>query len=260
MKNDDFLKVAKEAALEAGKVIQKYSGKISHKNIKNEDVSDISTDADLEAEKTIVSILKKAFPNHNIISEENEKTDRGSEYTWVIDPLDGSFSFMVNMPTYGVSIGLLRNNQPVLGVLFLITLNRLYWAQKDKGAFLNGKSIKVTYKDKLDDSAVVLDLGHRAKRKEKMDLYVNPLITKVGYAYSLGSAVADLGFVAEGILDVSVTQAWVWDFVAGTIIIREAGGKVTDFEGNEPDWTKDRLSIVASNGVIHDQILEALKK
>lgn len=258
--NDKFLKVAKQAALEAGKVIQKHSGKISQKSIKNEDVSDVSTDADLAAEKTIVSILEKTFPNHNVISEEDEKTDRGSEYTWVIDPLDGSFSFMVNMPTYGVSIGLLKDNQPVLGVLFLVALNRLYWAQEGKGAYMNGKSIKVTGKDKLDGSAVVLDLGHRAKRQEKLDLYVNSLITKVGYDYSLGSAVADLGFVAEGILDVSVAQAWIWDFVAGTVIVREAGGVVTDFDGNEPNWTKERLEIVASNGLIHDQILEALKK
>lgn len=257
--NNDFLKIAKQAALEAERVIQKYQGKIPQKSVKNEDVSDISTDADLEAEKIIVSILSQAFPKHNIISEEKEKTNKGSEYTWVIDPLDGTFSFIQGIPYFAISIGLLKNNMPFLGIINHLNFNNLYWGIINKGAYLNGEKIQVSTKNKLDEAGVVLDLGHKAKRQSKIDRYVTPLIAKVGYDYSFGGAAAILGMVAQGILDANVNQAWVWDFVAGTVIVREAGGKVTDFEGNEPDWSKERLNIVASNGLIHDQILEALK-
>lgn len=256
--NNDFLKVAKQSALEAGKIIQKYSGKVHQKDLKNEDPSDFATETDIEAEKAIVSILSKAFPKHNIIAEENEKTQKGSEYTWVIDPLDGTFSFTIGIPNYSVSIGLLRNNKPVLGVIYQPALNAMYYAQNNKGAYLNEDKIKVSSRDNLNRSAVVLDPGHQKKRPEKIIRYFLPLINKIGVPYQIGSAAATLAFIANGIFDADINEAYLWDFVAGTVIVREAGGKVTDFEGNEPDWSKERLSVVASNGIIHDQILRIL--
>ncbi len=258
--NDQFLKVAKDAALAAGKIIAKYSGEDLQKNIKHGDGSDFATEADLKAEKTIVSMISKVFPEHNIIAEEDEKVDRGSEYTWVIDPLDGTFSFSVGMPYYAVSIGLLKEGKPVLGVIYHVQAKDLYYATEGEGAFLNGKRITVSKRDKLEESGVTLDAGHRGKRQHKLDLYVNNFMTKIGMSYSVGSAVVTLAYIAQGIFDAVINEAYLWDFAAGTIIIREAGGKVTDFEGNEPDWSKQRLSIVASNGLLHDQILEALKK
>jgi len=93
-----------------------------------------------------------------------------------------------------------------------------------------------------------------------MEAYINLLINKIAYPYSFGSGVATQALVGRGMLDAFVCQAWLWDFVAGAVIVREAGGKVTDFEGNEPDWTKGRLEIVASNGLVHDEILEAIRR
>lgn len=256
---ENFLKIAKQAATEAGKLISAYAGKVHTINVKNEDASDFATEADLEAQKLIVSILSKSFPNHNIIAEEDERTDKGSDYTWVIDPLDGTISFAAGMPHYGVSIGLLENNKPILGVVYHIKFKDLYWATKGGGAYLNGKPIQVSNQHNLDQAGMVLDTSHRAKRQAKIDLYVTPLLTKVGYSYSLGSAVVALGLIADGSLDGTVNQGWVWDFTAGSVIVKEAGGLMTDLSGKEPDWSKDRLSIVASNGLIHDKILEALK-
>lgn len=257
--NDQFLQVAKQAALEAGEIIQKYSGNTYQKNIKHGDLSDFATDADLEAEKKIVEILTKNFPDHNIIAEEGGKKDKGSKYTWLIDPIDGTISFAQRIPYYSVSIGLLEDGQPVLGVIYNVSFDHLYWAQIGQGAYLNGKAIHVSQKKNLKESVGSLDFGHNVKRQHKLDLYVNKLITRIGYIYSFGSAVASLGMVAEGVLDLYVNHAFPWDFAAGAVIVREAGGKVTDFEGNEPDWTKERLNIVASNGLIHDAILEVLK-
>lgn len=259
MNEDQFLIVAKEAALSAGRIISKYAGKAYTVSVKNDDASDFATEADLEAEKVIIKILTAKFPQTSIIAEESGQTLKDSEYTWVIDPVDGTFSFAVGVPYYSVSIGLLKNNQPILGVIYNVSMKQLYWAELGKGSFLNGKKIQVSSRNKLEQAAASFDFGHRQKRQEKIDKYITPLITKVGYPYLFGSAVATLGMVAQGTLDCYVNQAWIWDFTAGTIIVREAGGKVTDFEGNEPDWSKQRLSIVTSNGLIHDDILKELK-
>ncbi len=257
--NDDFLKVAKQAALKAGKIIKKYYGKEHQLKIKNNDVSNFATIADLEAEKEVIKIISQNFPDHNIIAEESGKVNNNSAYTWVIDPLDGTFTFGQNIPYFTVSIGLLKNNMPILGVINHIGFNNLYWAQKETGAFLNGKKIQVSKKLRLEEAASTLGVGHRQKRQAKIDLYVSKLITKIAYPYDFGSAAVTLALVADGSLDLYVTEAYPWDLVAGTIIVREAGGKVTDFEGQEPDWNSERLNIVASNGLIHDQISEALK-
>ncbi len=259
MNEPDFLKVAKQAALEAGKIISSYAGKVHDKNIKSGDASNFATEADLKAEEIIISRLSKHFPDHNIISEEKGKTDKGSEYTWVVDPLDGSFAFNIGLPYFAVSIGLLKKGEAYLGVVYNIPFGDLYEAVKGKGAFLNGKPIKVSTQKILMESAFAMDFGHNGKRTAKLDLYVKPLFSKVGYIFSTGSTATILSLVGKGIYDGFVVQAWIWDFVAGTVIVREAGGKVTDFAGNEPDWSQERLNIVASNGVLHEQILEALK-
>lgn len=259
MTDSKFLKVAKQASLEAGQIILKYSGKKHKFKFKNQDKSDFATQADLESEQKIVQIITKNLPEHSIIAEESGKLDKGSKYTWVIDPVDGTFSFVAGIPYYSVSIGLLINNQPNLGVIYNVSMKKIYWAEKSKGAYLNGKKISVSQQSKLEEAATGLDFGHRQKRQSKIDKYVTPLITKVGYPYSFGSAVATLGLVAEGVLDCYVNQAWIWDFVAGAVIVKEAGGKIADFTGQEPDWSKERLDIIASNGLIHEQILEALK-
>lgn len=259
MGNDDFLKVAKQAALEAGEIISKYFGKKHQYKYKNKDESDFATTADLKAEQKIVQILTKNFPTHNIIAEESGRRQNNSEFTWQVDPLDGSFTFGQNIPYFAVSIGLLKNEKPIMGVINHISFKNLYWAKIGDGAFLNGKRINVSKKNELEVAAGSLDHGHRQKRQAKVDLYVNKLVTKIGSPYEFGSAAVTLTMVANGNLDMYVNQAYCWDFAAGTVIVREAGGRVTDFAGNEPDWTKQRLNIVASNGLIHDQILEALR-
>ena len=259
MTDDKFLDVAKKAALEAGKIISKYSGSFGEKIIKGGDKSNFATKADIEAEEIIIEILSKYFPDHNIIGEEKGKINKGSAYTWAIDPVDGTFSFAHGIPYFSTSIGLLFNNEPYVGVINHVTENNLYQAQKAKGVFLNNKKIATTKVSNLEESAVGLDVGHKQTRKKNIESYGVRLMSRCGYPYIFGSAVTNQALVAQGMLDGYVAEAWIWDFVAGAVIVREAGGKVTDFSGNEPDWSKERLNIVASNGLIHDQMLEALK-
>lgn len=257
---DKSLIVAKQAALEAGKIISKYFGGSHQYNFKNKDKSDFATQADLAAQEKIISILTRNFPDHNLISEENARIDNNCEYTWVIDPLDGTFSFSIGMPFFAVSIGLLQNNQPVLGVIYHIVANDLYYGQKGKGAFVNDKKIQVSIKSSLYHASMAVDLGHRHTRGSKMDLYILPLSKELGQMYSIGTTAGAMALTGRGIQDGMVAQAWIWDFAAGAAIIKEAGGKVTDFEGKEIDWTKDRLNVLATNGLIHDEVLKALKK
>lgn len=258
--SNDFLKVAKEAALEAGKLISSYIGKIHEKSVKGGDPSNFATQADIESERLVTKILTKHFPEHNLIGEEEGKINKGSEYTWVIDPLDGTLSFEHNVPFFSVSIGLLKNNQPLLGVIYRVSTGDLFWAEVGKGAYLNGEKITVSKAEVLQEAVVIVDMGHKQRRSAKLDLYIKPMVNSVGYIYSFGSAVLTLGFVATGMVDAGVSQAWIWDFAAATVILNESGGKVTDFEGNEPDWSKERLNIIASNGLIHNQIIDALRK
>lgn len=256
--DEQFLKVAKQAALEAGKVIQTYSGDFGKKNIKGGDKSNFATIADIKAEKVVVKILTDNFPSHNIIAEEGTGIKKGSKYTWAIDPLDGTISFAAGVPNFTVSIGLTLNSEPVLGVIYHITKGDLYWAQKGKGAFVNNKKINVSSNKNLEEGIISLDLGHKHKREEKFKRYIAPLIFKASYVYSLGSGALSLAYTARGIVDLHIQAGGIWDNLAGAAIIREAGGVVTDFKGKEPDWNKGQVDVVASNGLIHDQILEAL--
>lgn len=256
---DQFLKVAKQAAIEAGKVISDLYGK-EHKLMFKTDNSDFATQADLKAEKIIVEIISKNFPSHNIIAEEKVRIDQNSPFTWAIDPVDGTISFASKMPFFAVSIGLLENNQPIVGVIYDVERKDLYWAQKGKEAFLNDKKISVSKTTKLADAVIGLGIGGMKGRREKLKEYFFPLLDRVRYIYMLGGGVVTMALLAKGSLDAVPNQAWIWDQAAAGIIITEAGGMVSDRFGNPVDWSADRAEFIASNGLIHDQILAALKK
>lgn len=255
-----FLDVAKQAAIEAGDFISNLFGKTLELTLKNGDSSNLVTKADLGSEEIIVKLIKKYFPDHNIIAEEGDKVNHNSSFTWVIDPLDGSTSFASGIPNFAVSIGLLKDNKPFLGVINWVSRKELYWAQKDRGAYLNGKKISVRKTRKIEDSVFGFSVGTREKRERKLKNYILPLFSKIRYPYILGSIAVDLSLTSKGVLDAAIGQGWNWDFIGSVILVSEAGGKVTDFQGNEPDWRKERLDIVASNGFIHNDILEALKQ
>lgn len=259
MNDSNFLKVAKQAAIKAGQVIMGFYDKELQITIKT-DNSDLLTQADLESEKTIVGIITKNFPSHNIIAEEKTRIDKKSNYTWAIDPLDGTISFSSGMPFFAVSIGLLKDQQPIMGVIYHVVPKDLYWAEKEKGAFLNGRKISVSKTSKLKDAVVALGIGTITRRRAKLDDYFFPLLDKVRYYYSLGGGAVSMAYVARGFLDALPNIAWIWDQAAAGIIITEAGGKVTDRQGQPVDWSKDRQEFIASNSLIHEEILEALKR
>lgn len=254
-----MIEVAKEAARISGNIILEHQGK-THKIIGKEIVGDFATEADIASEFEILRALKKAFPNHNFISEEVGVREMGSEYTWVIDPLDGTYAFSSGLPTYGVSIGLLHKGEPILGVINIPAQKSIYWAEKGKGAFLNGVSIRVSPQNKLEDVLLGLDVGYKGGREKELSDIAVPLSDKVLQIAMMCGAATACGYVAQGIYGAYVHKAKVWDYAAGAILIIEAGGNITDYQGKEIDWTQRDISLVASNGLVHEELLALLNK
>lgn len=254
-----MLEVAKKVALEAGEVtlaLRKKGIEIERKA----DVSNIVTKADTVSERLILRTLRKNFPSHIILSEEIGQDGKDSDYCWVIDPVDGTIPYSTGLPTYGVSIGLLKEGRPYLGVINLPALGELYWGEVGKGVFLNGKKISVSKKDSFEEALVGFELGWMEGRKHVLEDLIEPLALKIRYTPILGCTVAGLSYVARGVLDGYIHRSSSWDFVAGAALIQEAGGKVTDHFGKRiNNWFDEDISLVVSNGLIHQQILRNIK-
>lgn len=253
-----FLKVAKEVGINAGKAVLSLRRK-KHTFTAKKRAADFATEADFSSEKIVLATLQKEFPGHNFVSEEAGKIDSQSEYTWLIDPLDGTISYSSGLPTFGVSIGLVEKDEPIVGVINLPTLNYLLWAEKGKGAFLNGEKIYVSDKKELLKSVIGFDMGYVGMRRDELQKLAEPVVDKVVYMFQLGCSVAGVSYVAMGVYDAYLHSAHPWDFAAGAIIIEEAGGRVTDFSGAPIDWSKDWIDLFASNGLLHEDIFSLIR-
>ncbi|MBT3408753.1 inositol monophosphatase [Candidatus Woesearchaeota archaeon] len=246
-----MLDITIEAAKEAGKILMKHYGKIQIE-FKGEyfDAASILTQADIDSEKKIVEILRKNFPSHNIFSEEEIQENKGSEYTWYIDPLDGTSNFSRNIPLFGISIGLVKGNQSILGVLYFPALNLLVKAEKGKGAFANGEKISVSNRQ-LKESLYYSGGYHKGKFQLEKSIG-----DKVGIVKIIDASSYEFAQIAMGDAELYILDNVLHDVAAGVIIVKEAGGRVTDSDGSE--WTVESKDIVASNKVIHDDIIKLL--
>lgn len=252
--DEKILEVAKQAAIEAGKIAKKYFQSELKLHDKGH-YTNFATKADLQSEQKIIEILTKNFPDHNIIAEESGMVKKGSNYTWAIDPIDGTIPFVDGLPFFGVSIAVLKDNKPFIGVINMVVDGELYWAMSGKGAFLNGKKIKVRDEKDLEQSTIGLDIGH-TERIMKLDKFWKPIVENVRYVYLFGAAVSTLTYVARGMIDAFIIRANIWDIAAGVVLIEEAGGRVTDISGKSVNYMEDKPRIICSNGKIHDAILK----
>ena len=244
-----------QAAKQATKALLKYYGK--SEKAKEKSNNRLVSKADLEANKIIIKTIKKNFPSHSILSEETGFEGKKSDYKWVIDPLDGTHNFLHGIPIFGASIALEYRNKPVLGVLNFPKLNILAYAEKGKGAFVNGKRARVSNKGELDYSFISADYG-QYDRKRRLKMLENFGSKNIDFR-SFGSAVYELLLVACGKSDAYIiTSTNEWDVAAGILLIEEAGGKVTDLRGG--DWNFKKNNFVMSNGKLHKKLLEYTKK
>lgn len=236
----------------AGDILSEYYGEneVSYKKGLDNRKSTV-TRADTESEKLITSLIKEKFPTHGIYGEEGTRINNTSNYVWYIDPLDGTTNFTRNIPLFGISLGLVFKKEPILGVLFFPKLNLIVSAEKGKGAFSNGVNIYVS-KRQLTESLYYISTA------ETRDGWIFPsLKNKVGWVRALDVSSFEFANIAMGNSELYTFTRSPHDMVAGTIIIQEAGGKVTDEKGK--DWCTDSNYIIASNGTVHDEVLNVIK-
>ena len=238
------------AAKKASKILLEHYGKNS--GIRQKPNRSLVTDADMAANKAIISTLKKGFPNYSILSEESRPEDRNSDFRWVIDPLDGTHNFIHKIPIFGTSIALVKKDEPVLGIIHFPILGITAVAEKGKGSFSNGKRIKVSAKKSLDHSFVLCEFAY-ANRKEKT-AFLEKLVHKAIDIRNFGSAIYNLWLIATGKCDGYVLlSTHEWDVAAGFLIVEEAGGKITGLDGSRRRLSNDKF--VVSNGKVHKELL-----
>jgi len=247
-------KVMLLAAKKAEKAILKYYGK--KESIKIKPNKSLVATADLEANKAIIKVIKNNFPSHSILSEETGFEDNKSDFKWVIDPIDGTHNFLRKIQIFGTSIALECKNEVVLGVLHFPVLRLTAFAQKGKGAFLNGKRIKVSGKKSLDHSFLLIEFSY-AGREEKIG-FLKRLTGKPIDIRNFGSAVHNLMLVASGMCDAYVVLSTnEWDVAAGFLLVEEAGGRITGLDGKK--WNFEERKYLISNGKLHKGLLKYVK-
>jgi myo-inositol-1(or 4)-monophosphatase len=257
MQNNKIKKVALNAAHVAGKYLMHEFQSFDRSNIKLKSFTQIVTAADLGSEKIIINHIKNNFPQHHILSEEAGEKKSDSDYFWIIDPIDGTTNFTMHNPLWSISIGLAYQGELILGVVYAPMLKELYIAEKGKGAKLNGKKIKVS---QISEGKILNAYCHGSDKKDvkrAIKYYSYQKLQQLD-CRQLGSAAIELAFVATGRIESIVIPGLnSWDVAAGILIVREAGGKVTDFKNNE--WNLKSKDMLASNRIIHNQIIKALK-
>jgi myo-inositol-1(or 4)-monophosphatase len=255
---DDFKEVAVAAAKEAGNAILELSESEVTYRMKNS--HDIQAEADLEAERIIINKIRAHFPNHSILSEEAGEDEKEAEYLWVIDPIDGTINFARHIEEYCVSIALSHNGQIILGVIYQPALGKMFVAEKGKGAYLNDKRLKVSDNDKLINCLVGTDMiSSDLSAREKNNQLLTEISPMVRHMRIFGSSALHLARIAQGQFDFYFKMRYHhWDYAAGTVIIQEAGGIVTDTKGNP--ITRDSKTILAANSAIHSQVLAITSK
>ncbi len=246
-------KVLLSASKQAGKVLLKYFGR--NQDIEKKSNRSLVSKADLEANKIIIQTIKENFPKHSILSEETGFEDNGSDYKWVIDPIDGTHNFLRGIPIFGVSIALEYQNEAVLGVLHFPILKLTASAEKGKGAFLNGKRLKVSSKADLSYSFILYEFVSATRHKSIE--FLKRIAHETLDIRNFGSAIYELILVASGQCDAYVIFSTnEWDIAAGMLLIQEAGGKITDLRGN--DCKPSNGNFIMSNGKIHGSLMQYL--
>jgi myo-inositol-1(or 4)-monophosphatase len=258
-------KILQTALKQGGEVLLSHLGKTPEVSIK-ESISSVLTGADLAAEKAILDVLGESSGSYNVISEEAGFLNRHSEFTWVVDPLDGTSNFAAGLPWFGVIIALFREDLPILGGMYLPLDQLLYLAEEGKGATLNGKPIRTTPSDVLAENLVAYSFDFSdipGKTDAEMDL-LNRLSKQVRNIRSTNSLV-DFCYLADGRLGAVLNQSTrIWDIAVPWLMIRECGGRVTDIQGEEitfhisPEAVNLNYTILASGASLHQILLEII--
>ena len=257
---NNYLEVAREAALRAGVVLKKRFRKLCPSMIDEKAKNDFVTDVDRRAEGIIKDYIKSHFNDHNILAEESLAKRSSSPFLWIIDPLDGTLNYIHGLPNFAISIALEIEEELAVGLIYEPLRENIYSAIKGQGAFKNGKRIHVSRSNTLNTSLVATGFPFRIK--DVIDAYLKVFKELFMHATGIrrcGSACLDLAYTAEGIFggffECSLSP---WDVAAGTLLVKEAGGVVTDFDGGN-QYLKTGNIIAGSKGV-HQEMLKIIQE
>ena len=248
--------VARQAASEAGRILMSKLGRVNQITKKGE--IDLVTEADLASEKAIVELIGRHFPRDTMLTEEAGAFRKRPERVWLIDPLDGTTNFTHTFPFFAVSIALEVEGEVVVGVVFNPRMNEFFEAMKDGGAFLNKQPITVSQTSSLGDALLATGFPYDVHERSEgvIDRFKRMIVRAQGLRRP-GAAALDLCYVAAGILDGFWEEGLKpWDTAAGTIIVSEAGGKISNYGGDT--YSPYMKHVVASNSLIHSAMLTAL--
>ncbi len=249
-----------KACRKASKILIRDFGEIENLQVSLKGPGDFVTASDKKVEKVLIEELQKARPNYSILSEEVGKIDNDESFKWIIDPIDGTANFLHGIPHFAISIGLEHEQEIVCGIIYDPIKDEMFVAEKGKGAYLNNQRMRVSSRSKLEDC--IIFTGGPKREAENKDLALkeyNNFSSKVLIPIrKLGSASLDMAYVAAGRCD----GFWqrnlnYWDIAAGIILVKESGGFVTDFKG-ENDYIQNK-TILVTNSKINNEMIEVLK-
>ena len=256
-----MLTTAVKAARKAGSIISRASFDLDKLTVRSKRQNDFVSEVDHAAEEAILGVLRDAYPAHGFLAEESGENNSRADYVWVIDPLDGTTNFLHGLPQYCVSIALLHKSVPQQAVIFDPNRNELFTATKGSGAFLNDRRIRVSRIDRLDGALVGTGFPFREVEKnlERYMAMFRTIMRGTAGIRRAGAAALDLAWVAAGRMD----AFWEiglspWDMAAGALLVREAGGLVGDFDGEDGYLASGE--IVAANAKVFSAMLAALKR
>lgn len=252
---------AENLAKKAGKFLLENQEKVKITEYKNR--QDICTNVDLAVEKVAIKTIEKKYPTHNILSEEKGLIDKNGEYTWVIDPLDGTKEYIRKMYTFNTTLSLWKGEKILLGIVYRPIEDELFSAIKGRGAYCNNKKLNVSSQEVLANSFVFSYLPNyklRYKDFKNTWTFLGKILRKSFRLRGASDVVTTLSWVAAGRIEAFLTQEQkLWDVAAGILMVEEAGGKATDTKGRPIKIKNGKVeSIIASNGKIHEQILKVI--
>ncbi|MGR9088826.1 MAG: inositol monophosphatase family protein [Gammaproteobacteria bacterium] len=253
-----MLNIAVRAARSAGDLILRSTDNIGQLHVDQKGKNDYASEIDRKAEREIINAIRAAYPDHSILAEESG-AHTGNEFVWIIDPLDGTTNFLHGFPQYSVSIALKYRNKLEIGVVYDPLRDELFTAKRGGGAMLNNRRIRVTQQSSL--KGALIGTGFPFKTDQHLDAYVGmfkALTTDSAGIRRAGSAALDLAYVAAGRLDgfweIGIME---WDMAAGILLIKEAGGVVTDFSFN--DRYVESGNIIAASPKMHQIMYQLIE-
>lgn len=250
--------VALKAVSASAEILKKEYYKFERSQIKIKSQHEIITKCDLISEQIIIKEIRKNFPEHRILSEEQGDDKKKSDYLWIIDPIDGTTNFSIHNPLWSVTLSVAYKNEIIFGIILAPILNELFIAEKGKGAFLNGKKIKTKEAANKKNINTFCHSRKISDIKKAIKYYSYQKLHALD-CRQMGSASLELAYVACGRVDsILIPGANSWDVGAGALIVQEAGGKVSDFANKK--WSLKSSDILAAHPKLHSELIKTVKK